>query len=371
MLNIHNYKTLKERYFYAILIVIITAGVITTVIRLSTGHYAIALGDFLMLVLTLLVVYLYEKSLDFQAAVLRVFWLNGIILFILIFLLKFNTVVLLVILLPLLASVLLDAKTYKLHASVYMSIFIAIMVYGFLHKENYIHLQDTNFVVSSIILFIFVMIHSTMYNKLMVESYNKLEIANRQKEYLLKEIHHRVKNNLNIVASMLGLEKYNNNSQEIKNFIAKNKLRIESIALVHELLYSNEDLKNINFEVYVQRLSRLILNLESDSESVEVLITCQEAYFEIHTMMQFGIILNELITNSVKHAFEDNSGVITISLQEKHGVYEFHYKDNGKGYEESENGFGLELIAMSTKQLDGYLNIYNKDGFNCKIIFKV
>jgi len=365
MLDKNKYTSTKEKYLYAIIITVIMMSTFSAIIRLYISDYIIVIGDLIMIIAILTIAHYYEKNGDFSEAVIRIFWLSNIIIFIFIVYSQYNLFILLIVLMPLLASVLLDVKPFLLHGAIFVCCFFLLMLYGFLNKADYYLLNDINFIISFTILFIFVLVHSILYNK----TYFQLQKSNEQKAFLLKEIHHRVKNNLNIVASILGLEKFESDTEEVHKLIAQNKLRIESIAMVHEILYESSDLESIDFETYMKKLTKHILYTESENGNIEVTLDIITLRLNVELMMQFGIIINELMTNSIKYAFEEKRGEIEISLTKHEHTYKLTYKDNGIGLQGAKRGFGSSLIEISVQQLDGELNIISQDGLVYEILF--
>jgi len=248
-----------------------------------------------------------------------------------------------------------------------------LFIYGYstymLHSLLY---DDKNMSVYIIILLLSVISFGIFYHITIEKSYHELKRANSQKTFLLKEIHHRVKNNLNLISSILGIQKLESNSPEVHALISQNQLRLESIAMAHEMLYSQKDLENIYFDSYVQKLTQHILKTDSAKDNIRVKIEMMPYKIPIDHMIQYGIIINELMVNSIKYAFDDNGGIITIKLEQKDNHCLFTYKDNGKGVEniEKKQGFGLNLIKMSVLQLNAQMEIYNDDGLVYEIRFQ-
>ena len=370
MLNINKYTSLREKYFYVITFVIIFNTVVNGTFRFYTEEYIYVLYNVFILITTLLFVYLHEKKPDLRRAVLRIFWFSSFATFTFIMYKHYDLHILLLILFPLIASVLLDVKHFIFHGKIFLSIFIFMMLYGFMNIEDYPYLENKDFLITSMNVFIFVLIHSTVYNKSMQHTFRELEKSNLQKEVLLKEIHHRVKNNLNIIASILGLEKFESTSGEVHKLISQNKLRIESIAMVHEILYQSTEFENISFKSYLTKLSKHILYTESNEGDIDLELDIVPLYLGIESMMQFGIIINELMTNSIKYAFPNNKGQINITLQKHEHNYKLIYQDNGIGLKTDKIGFGQNLINISVQQLEGTLKMTNKDGLKYEILFQ-
>ncbi|NUM50517.1 MAG: hypothetical protein HUU48_05320 [Flavobacteriales bacterium] len=178
---------------------------------------------------------------------------------------------------------------------------------------------------------------------------------NKENTLLLKEIHHRVKNNLQIIISLLRLQK-NNLSAETEKSFEEAISRIMTMSLIHKTLYQSENLNTINFESYV---TELVNTISSYSCKGNIQTTIHSDYNQIgtNTMVPLGLMLNELLTNSFKHAFNDNlNGVIHISIQsDSNHYFALKYSDNGtwKNPPELHNHFGMELIETLTEQLEG------------------
>jgi len=270
------------------------------------------------------------------------------------------------LMLPMTAPILLSRKKLIFHGGIYLLITLVVVVYGFITHQ----FSDPRSISGFVILSGFVLLFGTTYHLTIEASYKKLEESNKQKDFLLKEIHHRVKNNLNIVASILGLEKFESNIDEVHKLINQNKLRIESIAMVHEILYESSDLENINFKTYVKKLTTHILNTESHDENIKLNLNIIKLSLSIEDMMQFGIVINELMTNSIKYAFPKKTGIISITLVQEEHCYKFTYQDNGIGLQNTKQGFGSSLIEMSVQQLDGELTIIHQNGLSHEICFK-
>jgi len=216
-----------------------------------------------------------------------------------------------------------------------------------------------------------IFIFGLLYHFSIVKTFNELDEANRQKEMLLKEVHHRVKNNLNVVASIVGLQA-NTLSESQREHLLASKVRIESIAMVHEMLYRADDLEHIDFAAYMRRLAQLLLGMSGRREIT--LDIRGEATLPLDVMVQLGIIANELLTNSLKYAFDEKGGAISIALEKAEGGYRFVYRDNGRGCEDPEalmegHSLGLKLIRIAVRQLRGEMQVTGEGGMHYEIIF--
>jgi two-component sensor histidine kinase len=182
---------------------------------------------------------------------------------------------------------------------------------------------------------------------------------NEENNMLAKEIHHRVKNNLQIVISLLRMHSEEVRSEETKRHFAEAMNRIMAMSLIHQKLYREKELSNIHFEGYLQDLTEEILSSSGrDHRRVTCCIDCGVEKVGLKTIVPLGLLLNELLTNSLKHAFgSERSGTIAISISETNeGRILLEYADNGEWKSvlpDPEGGFGLELIGLLTSQLEG------------------
>lgn len=370
MLNKKVYTSHKEQYLYGVLIIFIIGAMLSASIRIFTQEYLVSLINLIALIITYFIISEYEKYRHFSLTVIRLFWLSSLVIFTFIIYFEYSLHILLILLIPLMGSILLEDKDFIYHGSFFLIGFFLVMLYGFIYRSQYPYLTDSEFLTSFFLLFFFVLGLSLVYNQSIKKSYLELEKANEQKAFLLKEIHHRVKNNLNIVAAILGLEKLESNIDEVHTLINQNKLRIESIAMVHEILYKSDDLENINFKAYISKLSEHILSTKSNHETVQISLDIVPLALSIEKMIQFGIIINELMTNSLKYAFPNNKGTISIILEKHEYFYKLIYLDDGIGMQKHTIGFGQNLIKMSVKQLKATLTVIQEHGLKYEITFK-
>ncbi len=192
----------------------------------------------------------------------------------------------------------------------------------------------------------------------------------QEKLVLLREIHHRVKNNLQVISSLLNLQSGYIEDKKSLEIFRESQTRVRSMALIHEKLYQSKDLNKIEFSEYVKSLTRdLFTSYSVDQERVKLLYDIDGIYFEIDTAILCGLIINELVSNSLKHAFPGSkSGHIYINLKEKgKNMYELSLKDDGIGFPEeidfrNTDSLGLQLVTTLTDQLGGEIQL-NKNGF--------
>ena len=202
-----------------------------------------------------------------------------------------------------------------------------------------------------------------------------LRLSLKEKEVLLQEIHHRVKNNLTIIIALINLQDAKlSNPAEVELFEELSQ-RIHSIALVHEKLYENYDLSSIGFYSYTYDLInsiRAVLVYRSDIK-VEIDIP-QNIYFDLDILIPLGLVLNELFTNSLKYAFPETGGEISVSLDTTEQYFTLTVSDNGIGYpedvlKEGNTHLGLILVNSLVEQIKGSIRLNNIDGASATIRF--
>jgi PAS domain S-box-containing protein len=197
-----------------------------------------------------------------------------------------------------------------------------------------------------------------------------------EKEVLLREIHHRVKNNLQIITSLLHLQEVSIDDEELVNILKESESRVNSMAIIHETLYQSPNLTDINFKQYLEKLVYDILYTYGIKKGIiDIQLDIDDINLNIDTAIPLGLIINELITNTVKYAFPQNEGTITIKLKSLSNNMEITIADDGIGLPkdinlENPETLGLQLVHSLIGQLDGKLKLNNDNGTEFKIIFK-
>ncbi|WP_440999100.1 PAS domain S-box protein [Fodinibius sp. SL11] len=205
----------------------------------------------------------------------------------------------------------------------------------------------------------------------------QLQQSVKEKQVLLEEIHHRVKNNLAIISGMLQLQAFEAGNEEIRNALNDGQMRIQSIGIVHELLYQSENFIDISFEEYITKLIDTIKNtLPFDHQHIDVEVDTGDVLLDINQAIPSAIIINELVTNAYKHAFDANErGTIEILLKEKAQAISIIVRDNGAGLPggfciEGQTSIGMNLIESLTDQLEGELFYTSDGGTEFKVVFE-
>jgi len=215
-------------------------------------------------------------------------------------------------------------------------------------------------------------------NQILLSRYETLEKTNNKNELLLDEIHHRIKNNLQFVSSLLNMRMRLSNNLETKQALHESAVRLHSMLLVHQKLYSENHYGFIEMAHYTNDLVHYLLqSYITIQHSIIPHIQVGTIKFNTDTVIPFGLLLTELITNSVKYAKPKNKKLLlNIELSSlQNGQYCLHYSDNGKGLTspidfENANTMGLRLLYNLTKQLKGTIHYEFKENSIFKINFR-
>jgi len=207
----------------------------------------------------------------------------------------------------------------------------------------------------------------------------ELEImeGTKQKENLLKEIHHRVKNNFAILVSLINMQMAQTKNQELFQSLTNLQLRIRTMALVHEMLYRSKDFENISFSDYLRSLASVIAGTYNRRD-IELTFEADESVMDIEASIPLGLIVNEILSNSYKHAFPDGrSGNIRISFRtdKENGNYCLILQDNGIGMPaglalDQYKSMGLQVVQILCQQIEGDLELVNGKGTKFTITYK-
>lgn len=211
---------------------------------------------------------------------------------------------------------------------------------------------------------------------------NRLKLSNKQKiiieqknkenELLLGEIHHRVKNNLQVISSLLSLQERSIDDVATKSAIAEGKERVKSMGLIHKMLYQNDNYSGVEMDNYGRELIKgLIDSFGIKATDIDVNLNFSRLKLDVDTAIPVGLIINELVINTLKYAFEKtNSPTINVSLIKQAENLILEVSDNGTGKVsdlENSKSFGMKLINSLAKQLGGKLVISDESGLHFKI----
>ena len=209
------------------------------------------------------------------------------------------------------------------------------------------------------------------------KEHKKVIAALKEKEVLLKEIHHRVKNNMQVISSILNLQSRHIKDKHALKMFEDSQNRIKSMALVHEKLYESENLAGIDFAEYIRSMTSYLFSLYKIGQAIGLNIDIKDILLDVNTAIPCGLIINELISNSLKYAFPEGIvGEICIQLfSDKDDKFTLIVKDNGIGFpkdldfRETES-LGMQLVIMLVEQLEGTIELDKSKGTNFKITFE-
>lgn len=197
-----------------------------------------------------------------------------------------------------------------------------------------------------------------------------------EKDVLLREIHHRVKNNLQVISALLTLQSSHLKDAQAKEALREGQDRVQSMALIHKDLYQHENLKGVNTKDYLEQLiNNLMSSYNIGSTEIEVELDIEELLLDVDTMIPLGLTINELISNALKHAYHENDHAkLNVYLKEENGVLKLKIKDNGKGVGDvdviKQKSFGYSLIQSFAKKLDADLRIKSDNGLVIELDIK-
>ncbi|GBD94942.1 putative sensor histidine kinase pdtaS [bacterium BMS3Abin05] len=208
----------------------------------------------------------------------------------------------------------------------------------------------------------------------------------KEKEILLKEIHHRVKNNLQVISSLLYLQSKKIKDKETLTLFQDSQSRVKSMALIHEKLYQSQDLANINFSEYIKSLTKYLFRTYGTADkNIQLAVDVENVALALDSAIPCGLIINELVSNALKYAFKNKNGddpsassqsnriEVRVS-QNSDGKYKLIVRDNGSGFPETidfrnTRSLGLQLVNNLTKQLEGTVELRNNHGTEFEITF--
>lgn len=206
-----------------------------------------------------------------------------------------------------------------------------------------------------------------------VKRTSDLAHRNLENETLLKEVHHRVKNNLQMITSLLNMQQRRLNSEEAKDALGLAKNRVKSIGLIHEHLYKHQDFSKIDLADYISELVNILIKSLHKGAEIKTHLTIENVKAPIETALPVGLILNELITNSIKYAFSDqDEPLLEVRLGRDEDQITLEVIDNGPGIiaEESKSGFGHSIINTLLESMSGSIGFENKsDGLHATVRF--
>ena len=205
------------------------------------------------------------------------------------------------------------------------------------------------------------------------EKTKELTVALKEKEILLREINHRLKNNLNVISSIIGLQIFQTQDIKVEDFIYTIQQRIKAMAIGHEMLSQGTNLSSLDAKDYIEKLTHSLVNAYmQDSYMNNLKIDVEPIEIELDKLLVCGLIINELVTNAIKYALKSSKNYLLISLKQKEEDLELIVEDNGEGFKyENRNGIGLDLVEILVQQIGGTITIDTTNGgTSIKIVFQ-
>jgi len=253
-------------------------------------------------------------------------------------------------------------------------------------KESTIQLQETELaqqktrqiiilIISGFLLLLTIILYRTY--QLNKRKNHLLEKQNKEKEFLLKEIHHRVKNNLEIVSSLLSLQAAELKDKGAANVMQESQNRVQSMSMIHQKLYQGTTLSAIEMKDYFHNLGSHILDSFGMEDRIKINYHMNKIDLDVDTAVPLGLIVNELLTNALKYAFNgQKNGVIDLKLEQlAKDILHLEISDNGSGKEPrgeiKGTGFGTQLINLLCHQLNGKMTTYSDHGTTCSFDFNI
>ncbi len=207
--------------------------------------------------------------------------------------------------------------------------------------------------------------------------HQRVEQSLKEKDVLLKEVHHRVKNNMQIISSILNLQSSYVTDNYTLALLKESQNRIKTMAYIHESLYQNKSFTSVNFSEYIQTLSKnIIQSYVLSSEKIELVLNLEKINLNLDVSIPAGLIVNELITNAIKHAFPGTKkGIIYLNLKSESNYIHLEVKDNGVGIPPSidhnnTNTLGLQLVNTLMDQLDGEIKFKSEKDEGTEVLIK-
>ena len=351
----------------------IAVAILSMIFNFFTQNYFSLKINLLYLALLLISLYFFLKNQDICYGAISVFWISTFIELLFLLSLHADINLIYIILLPIILYMILPFKKFIFHLAIfYILIFIALYYEVSIHKDSFLHNKKYlfNFIIANLV----ILFNGFLYNLVINRFIKNLQKTNKEKNILLKELHHRVKNNLNLISSILGLSALKSSNKEAKEILKANEHRIKSMAIVHEILYKDGNLDKMSLKKYIKEITGYILEAEDEqaNKKIELKLDIDDIIIDINSLIFFGILVNELITNSIKHSFrEDKNYKIVISFKKVDNRYLFRYFDNTQKVDiiRLKEGFGSDLISLAIMQLKGELEVDSKDGLEYRVFF--
>ncbi|MFZ9045716.1 MAG: histidine kinase dimerization/phosphoacceptor domain -containing protein [Cyclobacteriaceae bacterium] len=205
--------------------------------------------------------------------------------------------------------------------------------------------------------------------------YQRVDSKNKKIEMLMRELHHRVKNNLQVISSLLGLQSMKLEDADAQKAVAEGKERIRAMSLIHQKLYQEENVTAVNIKEYMQNLVSELSNSYGYHDKAKIIVDVPDLAMDADTTLPLGLIVNELVSNAFKYAYKDiEKPVLELKFIQENKLSKLLIKDNGKGMPvgfdlSSAQSFGLKLVNLLAKQLNGNITVRQEGGLEYLVSF--
>ncbi len=361
IVRVYDKRTIVLWGFYINFFLVMT---IAMVVDYLTGYTVDADIEAVFIGLTVISYVLYRMTDNTELGIYGIVILSTLTTYFLLVSNDFNVSIFHVIV-PLGYFILFSLKRSLQLVAIHEGIVIALYTYAYYHYPGVPAVQEISLMLPIALASLMVILFGVVYHIAVENSYRLIAQANARQEILLQEIHHRVKNNLNIISSLLGLQQLEQTDPAVYEMLRKNRLRINSIASVHEILYRQGDFEAIDLHDYLHEIAQQVVGMyDCDAQ---VTITNEHIKWPFAYVLKLGIITNELIINSIKHAFKDRCGQIAITLEREEGAMVYRYRDSGNASVDAtalntSEGLGHHLIIIMVEEMEASMDITTEGG---------
>ena len=352
----------KRLFLFGAYISIIIIASISTILDLLAQNYIDAPINFLSaLVAFLSYRFICREYHNFSISASILFWIVAVTEFIYIIVHQVDFNIIFTVLIPILAFFTMKKKAIIVNLAIYYFILISLMTYYYFSTSGNYILHNLAYIHSFAVAQIYIIIFGIFYYLSIEEFIKRLEDANKTQKILLNEVHHRVKNNLNLIASIIGLQEISAKTEETKETLEQNRHRVESIAILHEVLHKNHLFDSVDTKPYFETIIKKILE-SSSINNINLTLNIDNIRVSMNSMLQLGIILNEMLLNTLKHNINKYI-VIKFKFKKIDNHYFFIYCDNSKNVDIKmlTKGFGFSLIKLSASTFDSEIKIDNNN----------
>ncbi len=361
----------KKLFLYGAYLTIMLLTVPASLIDYRIGNTTDAVIDLLYGLLTWTAYRFSFLRGDTVRAAIWLFWIATLIEFVYLYVHRINYDLIFSLLIPMIAFIAMSNRAILVNLALFYLLLAGYMSYGYFAYPGHPYLHDSSFILAFVVAHAFVLSFGFFYAMAIEEFVRRLEAANRTQSLLLSEVHHRVKNNLNLIASILGLQGQRRLHPEAAALLEDNRRRIESMAILHEILYHSDQAGEIDLCTYVLRLTDHIVRTET-AGSVTMERHVVSVRLSMDLMIQIGILLNEMITNSIKHS-ADAQGHITVKIRfdTTQKGFALRYCDRAPTVDRERlvRGFGYNLIQLTVEHLRGTLEMTTEGGLCYTAVF--